>query len=79
MAAVELVLNHHQGVVAFLQRLAVEVTGQLRQILAVKPNSHCKVLVGCGKLVADLLGQQFIERLGHHTLLGVVYGPKKWA
>ena len=40
VAAIQLVLNHHEGVPALLQRLAVEVTRQLGKVLTIKPNRH---------------------------------------
>ena len=65
MAAVQLVLNHHECVLALLEGLAVEELSQLGQVLTVEPDSHGQVLVGCCELVADLLIQKVVERLGH--------------
>ena len=65
VAAVQLVLNHHECVLALLEGLAVEELSQLGQVFAVEPDSHGQVLVRCCELVADLLVQKVVERLRH--------------
>lgn len=55
--------------VALLQRLPVEVPGQLGKVLAVEPDRHGDVLVGGGELVAHLAGEQLVESLGGHRFL----------
>jgi hypothetical protein len=54
-ACVEQVLDHHHRVLAFLERLAVEEAGQLRQALGLVVGRDCDVLVRCREFVRDLV------------------------
>ena len=56
--------------VAFLERLPVEVPGQLRQILIVEPDGLCRVLLRRGEFVADLVVQKFLVRAHPVNLVG---------
>ena len=55
VVGVEKVLHHHHGVVALLDRLAVEVRGELRQRLRVVVDGDRDVLLRGAELVGDLL------------------------
>ena len=67
--AVEAVLHEHHGVVALLERLPVEVPGQLREVVVVEPHGDRDVLLRRRELVADLLGEKVVEGslLAHGT------------
>ena len=67
---VQQVLHHHHRVVAFFQRLLVEVPGQLRQVLIVVPDSHRCVLLGRREFVTDLFLQKFFVRAHPVNLVG---------
>ena len=59
---VEQVLHEHHRVVPFLDRLAVEVGSQLRQVQVVEPHGDRHVLLAGRELVADLFLQEGHER-----------------
>ena len=69
-AAVQHVLDHHHGVVPFLEGLAVEVLRQPGQVLPVEPGRDGNVLLRGSELYANLAGQQVVELLAHGVLLG---------
>ena len=64
VAGVEEVLHHHHRVVPLLERLPVEVRGELRQRLAVVVNGDRDVLLRGRELVRDLL-VEFLLKGGH--------------
>ena len=61
LVGVEEVLHHDHRVVALLDRLAVEVRGELRQVLGVVVDRDRDVLLGRGELVPDLAVQGVCE------------------
>ena len=68
LVGVEEVLHHHHGVVPLLDRLAVEVGGELRQRLGVVVDGDGDVLLRRAELVGDLLVECFRES-GHGAIL----------
>ena len=65
LVGVEQELDEHHRVVPLLDRLAVEVRGQVRQRLGVEPDGDRDVLLRGPVLVADLLVDGVVE-LAHH-------------
>ena len=65
-ALVEQEADHHQRVVALLERLRVEEGGEARQRLGLVVHGDRDVLLVRGELVADLLVQAFDEGGGGH-------------
>ena len=66
LVGVDEVLHHHHRVVPLLQRLAVEVRGELRKGLRVVVDGDRDVLLRRGELVADLVVELLHEGgVGH--------------
>ena len=59
--AVEQILHEHHRVIALLDRLGVEVLGQLRQISAVEIDGDRDVLLRGTEFAADLLLEKTVE------------------
>ncbi len=62
--AVEQVLHQHHGVIAFLDRLAVKVLGQLRQVGAVEIHGDREVLLRRAEFAANLVVEQSVKFRG---------------
>jgi hypothetical protein len=68
MPRVEQVLDDHHRVIALLERLPVEVRGELRERLGVVVDRDCDVLLRGRELVRDLL-VQCLRETGHRRRL----------